>query len=59
MKFNESQQRTLPAAVNRIIPADDYPSAWQAGVGDYLAPIRGWVLDAVERASDSRKWKSV
>ena len=37
MKLNKSQQRTLRAAVDRIIPADDYPSAWQAGVGDYLA----------------------
>lgn len=56
MKLNESQQRTLRAAVDRIIPADDYPSAWQAGVGDYLAQQ---FLDAVERASDSRKWESV
>lgn len=37
MKLNESQQRTLRAAVDRIIPADDYPGAWQAGAGDYLA----------------------
>jgi hypothetical protein len=37
MNLNESQQRTLRAAVNRIIPADDYPGAWKAGVGDYLA----------------------
>lgn len=37
MKLNETQQRTLRAAVDRIVPADDYPGAWQAGVGDYLA----------------------
>lgn len=37
MKLNETQQRTLRATVDRIIPADDYPGAWQAGVGDYLA----------------------
>lgn len=27
---------TLRALLNRIIPADDYPDAWDAGVGDYL-----------------------
>jgi choline dehydrogenase-like flavoprotein len=25
--------------VDRIIPADDYPSAWQAGVGDFIARL--------------------
>ena len=37
MKFTEQQQRTLRAAIDRIIPPDDYPGAWDAGVGDYLA----------------------
>lgn len=37
MKLTELQQQTLRAAVDRIIPADDYPGAWQSGVGDYLA----------------------
>lgn len=27
----------MRAAVDRIIPPDDYPGAWAAGVGDYLA----------------------
>lgn len=27
----------LEALVNRIIPPDDYPSGWEAGLGDYLA----------------------
>jgi hypothetical protein len=27
---------TLRALMNRIIPPDDYPGAWEAGVGDYL-----------------------
>ena len=35
--FNERQFATLRALVDRIIPPDDYPSGWQAGVGDYLA----------------------
>ncbi|HET9907579.1 MAG TPA: gluconate 2-dehydrogenase subunit 3 family protein [Anaerolineales bacterium] len=28
---------TLRALMNRIIPPDDFPDAWDAGVGDYLA----------------------
>ena len=27
----------LRSLMNRIIPPDDFPDAWQAGVGDYLA----------------------
>jgi choline dehydrogenase-like flavoprotein len=30
---------TLRALVERIVPADDYPSGWQAGVGDFLQRI--------------------
>ena len=37
MKLTEQQQQTLRAAVDRIIPPDDYPGAWESGVGDYLA----------------------
>ena len=37
MKLNGEQQEILRALVDRIIPADDYPGAWQAGVGNYLA----------------------
>jgi hypothetical protein len=35
--LTEIQQQTLRAAVDRIIPPDDYPGAWDAGIGDYLA----------------------
>ena len=35
--LTELQLATLHALVDRIIPADDFPSGWQAGVGDYLA----------------------
>jgi hypothetical protein len=35
--FTENQWRTLRALVDCLIPADDFPSGWQAGVGDYLA----------------------
>jgi hypothetical protein len=34
--FNQTQQQTLRAAVDRIIPADEFPSGWEAGVGDFL-----------------------
>lgn len=37
MRLTDQQQRTLRAAVDRIIPPDDYPGAWEAGVGNYLA----------------------
>ena len=36
MVFTEIQQRTLKAALDRLIPADDFPGAWEAGVGDYI-----------------------
>ena len=35
--LTELQHATLRALIDRIIPADDFPSGWQAGVGDYLA----------------------
>jgi hypothetical protein len=35
--FTEIQQSTLQAVLDRLIPADDYPGAWEAGVGDYIA----------------------
>ena len=35
--FSERQAATLRALVDRLIPPDDFPGAWQAGVGDYLA----------------------
>jgi hypothetical protein len=31
------QVQILEALVNRIIPADEYPGGWEAGVGDYLS----------------------
>jgi hypothetical protein len=37
MRLTNEQQKTLRAAADRIIPPDDYPGAWQSGVGDYLA----------------------
>lgn len=37
--LTEVQSATLRAAVNRIIPADEWPSGWEAGVGDYFAHL--------------------
>jgi hypothetical protein len=37
LALNSRQGETLRAAVNRIIPADDAPSGWDAGVGGFLA----------------------
>ena len=34
--LSSQQLRGLQAVVDRIIPADEFPSAWAAGVGDYL-----------------------
>ena len=31
--------KTFQALVDRIIPADDYPSGWQAGAGDFIERI--------------------
>lgn len=35
--LNTTQETTLRAAVDRIVPPDDVPGGWAAGVGDYLA----------------------
>ena len=34
--FDDCQMRSLQALLDTLIPADDYPGAWEAGVGDYL-----------------------
>jgi len=34
--FTERQTLCLQALVNCMIPADDFPNGWDAGVGDYL-----------------------
>jgi hypothetical protein len=34
--LTEPQRATLRALVDRLVPADDYPGGWDAGVGDYL-----------------------
>ncbi len=34
--LTEPQTQTLQAAVNRIVPADDSPNAWDAGAGGFF-----------------------
>lgn len=34
--ISEQERHTLRALVDRLIPRDDFPSGWEAGVGDYL-----------------------
>ncbi len=37
--LNERQVEILHTLVNCIVPADDYPNGWDAGVGEYLARL--------------------
>jgi hypothetical protein len=49
MQLTDEQQQTLRAAADRIIPPDDYPGAWQSGVGDYLArQFKGDLLSVLD-----------
>src|SRR5262245_33799526 len=36
LMFTDIQRATLRALVDRIIPPDDFPGGWEAGVGGYL-----------------------
>ncbi len=36
MLLTQTQHDTLRYLLDTIIPPDDYPGAWEAGVGDYL-----------------------
>ncbi len=51
----------LRAAVDRVIPADEWPGGWEGGVGEYLAASDAelhWALDAMERLVEElrRRW---
>ena len=37
MCFSPSERTVLRAVVDRILPADEYPGAWDAGAEEYLA----------------------
>nr|PZN29591.1 MAG: hypothetical protein DIU80_09130 [Chloroflexota bacterium] len=47
--LTDTQLATLRAALDRIIPPDDFPGAWEAGVGDYiLRQLGGDLADQLE-----------
>ena len=50
--LTEPQRATLRALVDRLIPADDYPGGWDAGVGDYL--YRQWAGDLSDKLDTYR-----
>ncbi len=39
MQFTPQEENTLSALCNCLIPPDDYPSAWEAGAGDYITRL--------------------
>lgn len=49
MDINIHEDQTLQALIDRIIPADEYPSGWQAGVGDFIERILSTDLTARAR----------
>ena len=54
--FDEAQMKCLRALLNTIIPPDDFPGAWEAGVGDYL--LRQLAGDLAELSPTYRLWLS-
>ena len=48
--FDEQQQQTLHAAIDRIIPEDEFPGGVEAGVCDYL--LRQLGADLAHMAGD-------
>lgn len=54
--FDEATWETYRAVADRLVPADDFPSAWDAGAGEFLkkqlagelARLREPVLRAIE-----------
>lgn len=47
MKFTEQERAVLRAVVERILPADEDPGAWDAGAEDYLQRQLGGALAAM------------
>lgn len=47
--FTQEQISILKAVVDRIIPEDEYPGAWNAGVGVYISRLIAEDAEAIER----------
>lgn len=54
--LDQQQIRTLEAVVNTIIPPDDFPAGWEAGVGDYL--LRQFDHDLKSLLPQYQQWLS-
>ena len=52
--FDESQMGNLRALFDTLIPPDEYPGAWDAGVGDYL--LRQLAGDLAELLPAYQRW---
>jgi gluconate 2-dehydrogenase gamma chain len=52
LPFSDAETATLRAALDRMIPADEFPSACEAGVDNYLA--RQFVSDLADTLSAYR-----
>ena len=52
--LSDRQMTCLQALVDTIIPADDFPGGWEAGVGDYL--IRQLNSDLASQLTMYRIW---
>ena len=63
--LTSSQLATLQAMMDRIVPSDDFPGAWEAGVMDYVLrqfenDLRHWLetyrlgLEALEAEAQTR-----
>ncbi len=48
--FSKEETQILESLVNCIIPADDHPDGWSAGVGDYL--FKQFESDLQDKLSD-------
>jgi hypothetical protein len=59
--FNDDQWRTLRHLANRIVPEDEFPNAWDAGVGDFLERLLVLRPDFVEtyrHGLNALEWES-
>jgi hypothetical protein len=49
MRWTPAEQAILRAAIDRIVPADDFPGAWEAGALEYLdRQLEGDLLGMLE-----------
>lgn len=38
-EFDTTEKATLKSLIDRLIPADDFPGGWDAGVGDFITQL--------------------